>query len=71
MTHQELYVGALLDQSLHDLQQGANSDMGQKVNTTGLLKPDTPFGPIILGERLFDPPETIVKQTLACNLLHL
>jgi hypothetical protein len=38
---------------------------------TGLLKPDTPFGPIILGERLFDPPETIVKRTLTCNLLHL
>ena len=43
MTHQELYVGALLDQSLHDLQQGANSDMGQKVNS-GIHQPIVPVG---------------------------
>jgi hypothetical protein len=43
MTHQELYVGALLDRSLHDLQQGAYSDVGQKVNS-GICQPIVPVG---------------------------
>ena len=43
MKHLELYVGALLDRSLHDLQQGASSDVGQKVNS-GIRQPIVPVG---------------------------